>query len=166
MLPSFAYSVYSVLLFCLSALHVSYKGLRTQAERSGDWRQARKLCGERSQANSVFLNPLGSSFWALAYVRVSSPRVSRSISPIWMLGRRKFLVLTGIRGWSQTWRIAGSPKPRWLVPTLSPVGAHCPFVWPFGLLLFSFGNWSVSARERKCAAGYLSPGFFSFFPFF
>ena len=128
MLPSVAYSVYSVLLFRLSALHMSYKGLRTQAERSGGWRQARKMRRERSQANSIFLNPLGSSSWALAYVCVSSPRVSRSISPIWMLERKKFLVLTGIRGWSQTWGIAGSPKPRWLVPTLSPIGAHCSFV--------------------------------------
>lgn len=53
-----------------------------------------------------------------------------------MLKRRKFLVLAGIRGWSQTWRVAGSTSPDGLSQPCPQEGPTVPFSGYFVFFFF------------------------------
>lgn len=149
-------SVCLVLLSHLSALHMSNKKSRTRAEeletKNRPGRCVEKDCRLTQSPQAPREVLLGS----LAYVCVSGPRVSRCTSPIGLLERRAFLVLTEDGGWSQTWRAAGNTKLRWLVPALSPVGAHCSFYSHFDLFsLVLATDLSQSGKENWLLVSFL-----------
>ena len=129
------------------------------------------MCRERLQANSVFLGPTGSSFWALWLMSVSAvPESADALLPSGCGKEGHSWSSLRMRDRLRLGEQLETPSPGGLFhPVLSPVGAHCSFLqpfWSFCSLVLATDlsqpekeNWLLVSFLRNFSHSPFSPGF-------